>query len=438
VSEHAHETAPAPPAAAPAAAVPAPALGGGIGAVLALQRSAGNQATLRALSAGGGPLLARDDKSVAVSAIALSKDRSSIPGDGTITATATPSNATGVTFSAEKNTADPAGTTVDSAKGTVSVGDSQEGGLVNIKATSDEGSFVFAPLMVSEKPTTLASTSASAGSQTGRYAGEFVHTFTGKSGDKTKLEGANINEKFDPLSVESPFGTFTVTANAAGSQGWDLDASGAMAGPDKVSIDKSMIDARKFVKSASNPSPAKTLPQSFSMAQQLRAKTWPSGTLDGSPFTTTNHTRGLEEQSGTLAVVIGAGKDSVTLDYEGPPVYRGISASSTKVVASKPKPKEKDATWEREEVTVTAEVLPSTAKLVYSLQGEKLGCEIDASSGVVKIGSTAGTIKVRASDGGTGHYDEVSIEITERPKDDAAKQAEEGGSAEPSLAVPTE
>jgi len=36
-----------------------------------------------------------------------------------------------------------------------------------------------------------------------------------------------------------------------------------------------------------------------------------------------------------------------------------------------------------------ADVLPSTAKLVYSLQGEKLGCDIDKSSGVVKIGSTA-------------------------------------------------
>ena len=37
--------------------------------------------------------------------------------------------------------------------------------------------------------------------------------------------------------------------------------------------------------------------------------------------------------------------------------------------------------------------------------------------GVVKIGSTAGTIKVRASDGTAGHFDEVSIEITERPKE---------------------
>ena len=66
---------------------------------------------------------------------------------------------------------------------------------------------------------------------------------------------------------------------------------------------------------------------------------------------------------------------------------------------------------------------------MYSLQGEKLGWDIDKPSGVVKIGSTAGTIKVRASDGTAGHFDEVSIEITERPKE--TKQDAEGSEAEP-------
>ena len=412
----------------------------GAAAVLALQRSAGNQATMRALAAGGGPLLQRAGNPVSVTGISLSADRASVPADGTITAKAAPSNATGVKYSAEKNTADPAGITVDADKGTVSVADTQEGGLVNVKATADDTTFAFAVLRVSEKPKTLDETSPSAGSQPGRYAGEFVHTFSGKSGDKTKMEGANINEKFDPLEVESPFGTFKLTANAAGSQGWDLNASGAMSGPDRVSIDKSMIDARKFVKSASNPSPAKTLPQGFDMKQELRSKSFPSGTLDGSPFTSTSHGRKLEEQNGTLVVVLGAGKDSVTLDYEGPAVYRKAAASPAKVVASPPKPKEKDATWDREEVTVTAEVLPSTKKLVYSLVGEKLGCEIDKSSGVVKIGATPGTITVRASDGSAapGHYDEVKIEITARPAPAPAQPTDATGAdeAEPALETP--
>ena len=57
---------------------------------------------------------------------------------------------------------------------------------------------------------------------------------------------------------------------------------------------------------------------------------------------------------------------------------------------------------------------------------------------MVKIGDKPGTIKVRASDGGAGHYDEVSIEITERPKPPPApgKTDVEGGEAEPALDVP--
>ena len=59
-----------------------------------------------------------------------------------------------------------------------------------------------------------------------------------------------------------------------------------MTGPDHVSIDKAMVDARKFIKSASNPSPAAALPQGFSMTQKLFTSSLPANTQDGSPFTT--------------------------------------------------------------------------------------------------------------------------------------------------------
>ena len=64
---------------------------------------------------------------------------------------------------------------------------------------------------------------------------------------------------------------------------------------------------------------------------------------------------------------------------------------------------------------MSADVQPTSAKLVFSLVGDKLGCEIDKATGIVKIGDKAGTIKVRASDGKTAHYDEVEIQITPRP-----------------------
>jgi hypothetical protein len=392
------------PAATPEPPEPEP-LPQAVAGVLALQRSAGNHATAQLL---------RTPKQVAVAGVTLSSARASTPPDGTVKATASPANATGVKWSVEKGTVEPAGTTID-AKGTVTVTAAQEAGDVSIKATSDDGSWAAMPLMISEKPAALDSTSGTDASTKERYLAEFVHTFTGKSGDKTKLEGANINEKFDSLTAESPFGTFTLEANRVGSHGWDLDGSGAMAGPDKVSIDKQGVDARKFVKSASNPAPGKTLPQDFTMTQKLHAKTWPKGALDAQAFTTTGHVRGLKDAKGSLQIVLSAGKDSVTIDYEGPPVYTNAAASPATVVASEPKPKAKGADWDRAEVQVSADVQPSTAKLVYSLVGDKLGCEIDKASGLVKIGDKAGTIKVRASDGTTGHYDEVAIQITPRP-----------------------
>jgi len=410
VSEVRRTAEPDGPAEAVAAPEPVPApLPEAVARVLALQRSAGNHATAQLL---------RAPKQVAVDGVTLSSRRASVPADGTVKATAKPANATGVTWAAEKGTAEPAGTSID-AKGTITVADTQEAGDVNIKATSDDGTWVTASLMVSEKPTTLDSTTGSDASSKDRYRGEFVHTFTGKSGDKTKLEGANINEKFDSLTADTPFGPFSLEANRVGSTGWDLDGSGAMAGPDKVSIDKSGVDARKFVKSASNPSPAKPLPQQFTMTQKLHAKTWPKGSLDAKEFTTTSHLRKFTNANGPLEVVISAGMESVTIPYDGKPVYTNATASPTTVVASEPQPKAKGADWDRAEVQVTAEVQPSTAKLQYSLIGDKLGCVVDKATGLVKIGDKPGTIKVRTSDGGTGHYDEVAIQITARPAETA-------------------
>ena len=65
-----------------------------------------------------------------------------------------------------------------------------------------------------EKPTTLVSSS---GSASGTYEAKFRHSFTGASGKGSGVDRANINEKFDSLSVDTDFGKFTLQANAAGS-----------------------------------------------------------------------------------------------------------------------------------------------------------------------------------------------------------------------------
>jgi hypothetical protein len=364
-----------------------------------------------------------------VTSVTVSPSRFTVPVESGVSVKAT-ANASDATWALKDGTAAVTGSSI-AADGTITIGGSQPGGTLNAEATSSDGTSSYSkPFNVVEKPTTLASSS---GSASGTYSAKFRHSFTGASGKGSGVERANINEKFDSLSVDTDFGKFTLEANAAGSQGWDLDAAGKMAGDDNVSIGKAGIDANKFVKTASNPTPAKTLPVGFSMTQHLHAKALPSGNLDAAPFTDTQHVRTLKEDGGALKVVLRAGTKDVAIDYAGPAVFRNAKADKTTVEASEPKPK--TGTWKRSSVQVSVTAEPSSAAVKYSITGTALGCSVD-SSGKVLIGDQAGTITVRAGDGGT-HFDEVAITITARPAPAAPKTTGEGGSeAEPALAPP--
>ena len=128
-----------------------------------------------------------------------------------------------MTFTLKKDTVEPTGSVVDK-DGVVTVSETQEGGTIIVEAMSDDGVSKLAYLVVAEKPTTLEATDGTVGSQEGRYVADFVHTFSGKSGDRTKLENTNINERFDTKSVDTPFGTTFTRASTpwaprAGSSG---------------------------------------------------------------------------------------------------------------------------------------------------------------------------------------------------------------------------
>ncbi len=380
--------------------------------VLSLQRTAGNQAVCRAIENGQ---IARAPTQVGVTGVTVSPSKFTTPLEAgvSVKATAAPANATGVTWALKDGTAAVTGSTID-AKGAITVGGAQPGGTLEAEATADDGSSFAMPFNVVSKPTGIASTAASA---SGTYSGTFIHTLA----PGAATEGGNINEKFDSLSVDTDFGKFSLSANAAGSKGWDLNAGGVMAGPDNVSIDQSMIDANKFVKNASNPTPAKSLPAGFSMTQHLFAKSFPSGKQDATEFTSTPHVRNLEERGGALKVVLKAGVKDVEIPYAGPAVYRNAKADKTSVEASAPKPAKPN------EVQVSVTVEPAgTAK--FSLVGDALGCTIDEASGKVVVGEKTGAIKVRAGDGAK-NFDEVSITITARPAATAAPKSDDAGGA---------
>jgi hypothetical protein len=382
--------------------------------VEALQRSAGN----RAVSG----LIQRDDKQVSVADVTVNHPRVTVPLEAglNLRATVTPANATGVKFKVEKGTVEAKDVQIDASSGKLTIGPGQPGGELKVTAEAADGSSAWSTFRVIEKPTALTSTSPSA-SGGSRYGGDFTHTFSGPGKSPSGLEDGRINEKFDSLKATSPWGPFDLAANAAGSRGWGLDSSGAMNAADHVTINTTLPDVRPSIQSASNPSPKGDLKKGvgFTMTQHMHAQSLPSGKLDDKAFADIPHVRQLEERSGDVKMVVKAGKDEVEQDYEGKPAFRNAQASPAKVEASPPKPKAERgkpaAAWQRNEVTVTAEAIPSTAKTVFSIVetgAARLGCEIDKTSGVVKIGDQPGTITVRVSDGGTGHYDEVKITIT--------------------------
>jgi len=355
--------------------------------------------------------------SVSVTGITLSAAKVSVPPEAglNLTASAKPSTATGVKFSVSKGSVSPTGVTIDAATGAMTLSAGQPGGTVRITATADDGSSAFQEIRIIEKPTTVASTAASSQGG-GVYGGQFTHTFTDASGTPSGLEGENINEQFDSLSVKTAFGQFALKANTAGSPGWGLDSTGTMAGPDNVTIDKATIDVGRFITSASNPSPAQGLPAGFTMVQHMRARSFPSGTMDATAFTDINHLRTLTDHE-TFTVNAGAGQTEDV--YAGPAAYTNAAATPASVAASPPKPKAAKgvpaATWNRNRVQVTADVIPGNGSKVFSIVGPSLGCDIDASTGLLLVGSTPGTIKVKISAGRGTNFDEVAITITAPP-----------------------
>jgi hypothetical protein len=378
----------------------------------AVQRSAGNRAATAFVQRLGVPVGVQRDpdeeapaaaEPVPVTGIKLTAEKVSIPLTAALTATAVPANATDVSFSLGEDTVEPTNATIGESDGVITVAAGQQGGRIKVKAESGDGSTWGQTLQLVESPTAIASTDASGASN---YGGQFVHTFTAPSGESSGLKGANINESFESDKFDQPWNDkkFTLSTNAAGAAGWDLDSSGAMEGPDNVTIGSKGVDIGKLVESASNPT-ATGLPQGFTVTQSLFAKSFPAGTRSGTAFTTVNHTRRIVDGP---EFEVSAGLDTISESYSGPAAVTDATASSATVVASPPKPDK--GTWDQKTVTVTATALPETAGLTYEMIEKALGCTVD-DTGVVSIGSKAGTVTVRVS-ATKANYDEVTITIT--------------------------
>lgn len=229
-----------------------------------------------------------------------------------------------------------------------------------------------------------------------------------------------MNEQFagasgTTLTVTGKLGTLNITINNpnSASDGWDLDASGTMAGPDNVTWSNTM-DARPFVANASHPSPSPGLPQELTATQNFRNLTFPAQTYGAATVASTTHRRAIEDRT-TLKAVTSANaagiSQEVVDDYAGPTVFRHARAAPPSIPVAAPASPGGTAPAAAT-TTVTVDAEGQTATPTFTILSPDLGCTITP-AGVLTPGPTAGTVTVRAGD--SVNYDETTVTITAQP-----------------------
>ncbi len=418
----------------------------GANKILNLQRTIGNQAVQRLLKThpdtlaptvtpAASPVLFRQPSGiVGLTGVTVNHARVSVPPAAGLAFSAikTPANAPGVTLSIVGDNATIAtGTTINGTTGAITVAPGQTGGSAHIEASQNatgpggttlvSTSPATAPFNFNATPSGITSTSASTNGTSGFYGGDFKHTFTAPAGGQTALERSHVNEQFagargTTLTITGLLTTLNININnpSAATAGWDLDASGTMAGPDHVTW-ANTVDARPFVANASHPSPSPGLPQALTATQNFRNLNFPSNTYGTAAVASTTHRRAIEDRSNQLKAVTSANatgiNQEVVEDYVGPTVFRRCRAAPASIPVAAPAPPGGTApAATTSTITVDAEGQPAT--LTFSVRRPNLGCTISA-GGVLTPGTTTGTVTIRA--GNAVNFDETTVTLTPRP-----------------------
>jgi Domain of unknown function (DUF4157) len=368
---------------------------------------------------------------VQLAGASLNHKRVTVPPEATLAlkASAVPGSATNTVFTLDGNNAAIAqGTSIDSATGAITVAADQTGGSATIKATQTyndakdvtQTKFFTQPINFAAVPGDISSTVATPRVSTTQYGGDFLHTFGSPAGGQAALELAHVNERFAgakgttlPLTGTMLGNTpLSVTVNDPNSAraGWDLDASGTMAGPDHVTW-SNRISARPFVVNASNRTPANALPQELTVTQAFHSLSMPSNKYGATAVASTTHRRAFEDHNNKLTAITSAnakGIDQpVEQDYAGPTVFRRAKAVPDNIPTATPAPKGGKATAPTtSKISVDAE--GTTAKPHFTVLAPDLGAHISV-AGVLTPGTTAGTVTVRAGD--AANFDEAKVTI---------------------------
>jgi hypothetical protein len=347
-------------------------------------------------------------------------------GGQTIRAIADPAGAT-VTWTLRAGTAAlDAGTSIDAA-GNITLGAGQVGGTIMARATGGSGAWAEAELRLHAHPTGISSTSVAGAPPDAahNYGAKFDHVFTSSDGQVASLQNVAVGERFPNVPTPdaavhnltgTPFGngTFqlqTATLTSGATDNWFLTSAGGLGGTlDQVTIGHDGIDIGQHIVSASNPTPANPLPAFFSVQQDLHwfcpaapaAARWTN-------FISIQHERRLRLGASGPEVVVSDNNQPQVDSYVGPTGVRNARATPPTVVRSSGRTPNT--------VQIAADALPAGRPLHFSIRtSPALGCTINATTGVLTIGTTAGQIVVRvANRAGGSNFDEVTVTITNPP-----------------------
>lgn len=347
-------------------------------------------------------------------------------GGQTIRAIVEPTGLTATWSLSAGTAAIDAGTTIDAA-GNITLGASQVGGTIKARATSGSGAWAEAELELHSHPTGIASTAVAGPppDPANNYGATFDHVFNSSDGKVASLENVGVGERFPNVPTPDaadhnitgiPFGngtfalhTSTLTPDA--SNNWFLTSAGGLGGTlDRITIGHAGIDIGQHIASASNLTPANPLPATFSVQQDLH---WfcPAAAANArwTNFISIQHERRLRLGASGPEVVVMVNNQPQVKNYVGVTGVRNARATPATVLRS--------SGTTPNTVQIAADALPSGRLLHFSIRSaNRLGCSINASTGLLTIGTTPGSIVVRvANSNGGANFDEVTVTITNPP-----------------------
>ena len=355
-------------------------------------------------------------------------------GIANVRANTVPANIPGISWSLSAGTAQVDGSTSINANGEITFGANQTGGTLDVTGenTVAGGCNRSRLLTLHSHPTGISSTFVVGPppAAAANYGALFDHNFTSADGQTSSLENVPVGEEFSGVPnptatvhvvTGTPFGNGNFTLNTANltpnaTNNWVVTGGSLGGRHDRVTIGRAGINVGEFLASASNPTPANTLPAGFTLTQGLF---WfcrqAAAALRWTRFADVDHVRTLRLSGSNVEFVVTMNGEENIQDYTGHPAIINARADPATIPPTPPRPRRGPApTPSTTQISADTlpDPLPARHGLRFSIRGNARGSRIGNTSGLFTAGPNTGRVTVRVSDSAPNpNFDEVVVTI---------------------------